>query len=490
MKHPTAVTALCVLGLASVTVASGNPGPALAPRVLGLDFERQSHPIEKLRRRGHTEIPFYPTNNAWIYVVNVTVGTPPQNVSMQIDTGSSDFWINTPTSTQCTTGNFGCPFGTYSANASSTYQYANSLFSEAYLANTTVSGDFAIDVLNFAGATLKNLTMGIAYESNNVVNLWGIGQPYNEGLGKGLQIYDNSPVQMVQNGLIQSPLYSLWMNAPNATAGSILFGGVDTSKYQGQLTALPVQTNPSGKYDFPRVNLASISLNGGSVTTNVSEFPQTAVLDTGNPLNIVPMDTFQAIVNMLNISMVQSNLAFCPCSLASSAVTFTFQFAGVNISVPISSLVSAPNALALQAYTHGAFPVPESGTCVLMIVPMELTRSNYIVLGDSFLENAYAVYDLANNIISLAQANFNPASSNVVEIPAGAGGVAAALQAAGTGTPTTTGATGTPTASASSTSSGSSSPTAKSAAVGGYGGKRAGVVVSGALVGMALVGFL
>jgi yapsin 1 len=34
------------------------------------------------------------------------------------------------------------------------------------------------------------------------------------------------------------------------------------------------------------------------------------------------------------------------------------------------------------------------------------------------LRNAYVVYDLANNEISLAQANYNSGSSNVQEIPA------------------------------------------------------------------------
>ncbi|MCJ1394672.1 hypothetical protein MMC18_007552 [Xylographa bjoerkii] len=471
-------------------MASGDSGTALAPRVLGLDIQRQSHPIEKLRKRGHTDMPLYPTNNAWIYVANVSIGTPPQTVSIQIDTGSSDFWVNTPNSNQCTSGPFGCPFGTYSANASSTYQYVNSLLFDSYLAGTNVSGDFATDVLSFAGATLKNLTMGIAYESFDLVNIWGIGQPNNEGFAKGLQQYPNSPFQMVQNGLIQSPTYSLWMNSPNATAGSLLFGGVDTSKYQGQLATLPVEKNSSGLYDYFRVNLSSISLNGSPVSTNASEFPQTAVLDTGNPLTIVPDDTFQNIVAELNLTnMVMNGLAYTPCSLASSAVIFTFQFAGVNISVPISSLVTAPNALALQAYTGGNFKVPDPGMCVLMIVPMALTRSTYIVLGDSFLENAYVVHDLANSLISLAPTNFNPANSNVVEIPAGTGGVAAALKAAGSGTGTPTSGGSIPTATASSTS-GSSSPTATSAAAGGFGGKMAGLMVSGPAIGMALVGLL
>lgn len=51
------------------------------------------------------------------------------------------------------------------------------------------------------------------------------------------------------------------------------------------------------------------------------------------------------------------------------------------------------------------------------------------MLGDTFLRNAYVVYDLQNNQISLAQTNFNATDSNVREIVSGANGVPGASSA-------------------------------------------------------------
>lgn len=41
------------------------------------------------------------------------------------------------------------------------------------------------------------------------------------------------------------------------------------------------------------------------------------------------------------------------------------------------------------------------------------------VLGDTFLRSAYVVYDINNNQISMAQSNFDPKGSDVIEIGSG-----------------------------------------------------------------------
>ena len=427
-----------------------------------------------------------PSQSAWIYVANVTLGTPPQSVVMQIDTGSSDFWINTPNSPQCTSP-LGCPYGAYSANSSSTYQYVNGQFYDTYLAETMVSGDFATDVLNFGGSTLKGLTFGIAYNSSDLVNLWGVALPYQ---GSNSFNYTHSVAQMVAAGLIQSPTFSLWLNSPNATAGSILFGGVDTSKYTGQLQTYPVLQNPrTGMYDNVRVNLTGITFGGTPLTTNTSELGATALLDTGNPLTIVPMDLFTNLVAALGLqSSVSNDIAVCPCSLMQNSTTLGFQFPGLTINVPLSGLVTQPTVLGLSAYNSQAAKLLPPGACVLMVVPQALVKSNDITLGDSFLENAYVVHDLANSLVSMAQTNFNPGSPNILEIPAGTAGVAAVVQSSGS--PSSTGtSTGTSTATATSSSS-TTSATAKSGASTVRSEFKVGLVISGALMWMAFTGLL
>jgi hypothetical protein len=48
------------------------------------------------------------------YFLNVEVGTPPQNITLQLDTGSSDVWVPSSDAdicTQVTQRNPGCTFG-------------------------------------------------------------------------------------------------------------------------------------------------------------------------------------------------------------------------------------------------------------------------------------------------------------------------------------------------------------------------------------------
>ena len=99
-----------------------------------------------------------------------------------------------------------------------------------------------------------------------------------------------------------------------------------------------------------------------------------------------------------------------PCDLASVDGTLNYGFGGPGgpvIKVAVSDLVLP---LTLRS---GRKPTFSDGTeaCQLGIQP---AGDLPILLGDTFLRSAYAVYDLANNRIALAQTDFNSTDSNVV----------------------------------------------------------------------------
>lgn len=78
--------------------------------------------------------------------VVVTIGTPGQKLALQIDTGSSDIWVEVPESRLCQLRTNPCATtGTYENTTSLSYKYVNSLFSIQYADNTQAVGDYATE---------------------------------------------------------------------------------------------------------------------------------------------------------------------------------------------------------------------------------------------------------------------------------------------------------------------------------------------------------
>jgi len=160
------------------------------PKILQLDFERRelipSNTADKLRRRGAPEAPLFNAQGDLLYLVNVTVGTPPQPLQLQLDTGSSDIWLPYSGSTQCSARANRCNEGSYDNRQSSSYkllQQGNFLIS--YVDGTRISGDYISDVFSIGGAALPNMTMGLAKsatEQDSTSDFQGIvGVGFEEG---------------------------------------------------------------------------------------------------------------------------------------------------------------------------------------------------------------------------------------------------------------------------------------------------------------------
>lgn len=82
----------------------------------------------------------------------VSIGTPPQSLLLQIDTGSSDTWVEVPESLLCRARSQPCAIsGTYDNSSSSTYHYVNSLFDIQYGDGTAAIGDYATETFHIGG---------------------------------------------------------------------------------------------------------------------------------------------------------------------------------------------------------------------------------------------------------------------------------------------------------------------------------------------------
>ena len=150
------------------------------------------------------------------YIVNITVGTPPQPFSVQLDTGSSDIWIPSVTSDACIAEPQLCEtLGGYDETKSSTFvELARDQFQISYEDNSGVEGDYIEDTLVVGKATVKNMTMGLAQKATRGFGIMGIGYDADESIAESdpNSIYPNIISQLRNQSIISTSAYSLWLN--------------------------------------------------------------------------------------------------------------------------------------------------------------------------------------------------------------------------------------------------------------------------------------
>ncbi|KAL2830625.1 aspartic peptidase domain-containing protein [Aspergillus pseudoustus] len=397
------------------------------PAVVTLGIQRNEVPDpvarDRLRRKRAQTVSQTIDNEETLYFCNVTIGTPEQSLRLILDTGSSDLWCNAANSTLCSSRRDPCQTsGSYDPDSSSSYAYVSSDFNISYADGSGAAGVYANDTLHIGGITIHDFQFGIGYTSSSAEGVLGIGYPSNEvQVGRfGDEAYPNLPRSLVQNGVIQSSAYSLWLNDLEANTGSILFGGVDTEKYHGDLQTLPIQT-VNGGYSELIIALTGVSLNTAVKNRDLSSdaLPAAVLLDSGSSLSYLPDSIVEDIYNDVGVTYEASTGAgYAPCSLAQENINITFTFSSPAITVGIDELIIDAGDL---RFWNG------ERACIFGIVPSGESTN---VLGDTFLRSSYVVYDLANNEISIANTRFNSTETNILEIGAGDDAVPSATRVA------------------------------------------------------------
>lgn len=404
--------------------------------VVALDVSRNhvSDPVARdVRRKRSLTVSQTLDNEETLYYCNITLGTPAQSLRLTLDTGSSDLWCNAPNSTLCSSKSDQCASsGTYDASSSSSYKYVSSDFNISYVDGTGAVGDYVTDTLTIGGSSISSFQFGVGYSSSSNIGVLGIGYTANEVQVNrdGETAYANLPSALVNHGLINSNAYSLWLNDLDANTGSILFGGVDSGKYSGELETLPIQ-KIDGEYAEFLIIMTGVALqnSSGDLSYSSDELPATVLLDSGTSLTYLPDSIVEDIYNDLGVVYESSTgTGYVPCSMMNENINITYTFTSPSIPVGISELV----------IEDGSGLTFNDGTpaCVFGIAP---AGDSTATLGDTFLRSAYVVYDLTNNEISLAPTKFNSTEENILEITNGTSAVPGATAVAN---PVTTAATG------------------------------------------------
>ncbi|KAJ9652332.1 hypothetical protein H2198_008420 [Neophaeococcomyces mojaviensis] len=421
-------------GLLLSSIVSAEP----ASNTISFRFEKLKVPVHKgsvseLYKRQSGTVTTQITNEQLLYLINITVGTPPQPIGLQLDTGSSDIWFPSYNSDVCNEGAEYCSLGSFNYQQSSTFSQIDSYgaFQIAYVDGSEIQGIYMSDVLNIGSTQLTNATLALATHADRDLGIMGIGFQTGESSANRRTspfTYPNVINLLKSQGHISSLSYSLWLDDLNDNTGTILFGGVDTTKYTGPLISLPIQNDfQTGRKTSFTVTWTNLTLtNSGPSETVVLDpgSPQPAILDSGTTLTYLPDAVANQIFNALGVITDPRIGQIAPCRLAANNLTFTYTFGGsggASISIPISELL-------IPLITQDGTPYTgrRGGGDALCQFGIDAAGSNPILFGDTFLRSAYVVYDLENLQIGLAQLNTKASASgsgNVQVISASPAGI-------------------------------------------------------------------
>jgi yapsin 1/2 len=376
-------------------------------------------------------------NEVTQYMINITVGTPPQPVQVLLDTGSSDLWVmgygnpycsqtGINNSTYNSSNEIDCNFGMFNPNVSKTWTYINSDFNISYAGGQFALGIFGNETVTLLdGTRVPQVGTSVADISTSDFGVMGIGFIANEAsnnTGTNHFTYANFPVRLQQTGLIKSLAYSLYLDDINAPTGTLLFGGVDQAKYTNGLWTVPILqdsidktisnkpvefyvaidqvTHGSGKGESCNSNATETTLTNGSFI---------GLLDSGTTAVYLPTYLYNQINSLFNLTNGGFQYPVTPCNGYYGEINF--YFSGVPIRIPLNDLLIPLTS----------FGVQETGTPMCISGILDAGNTTEATLGDVFLRSAYVVYDLDNYEISLGQAKYTN-SSRIVPIVSGVPG--------------------------------------------------------------------
>lgn len=386
------------------------------------------------------------TNEQSFYSVELDIGTPSQEVTVLVDTGSSDLWVMGSNNPYCSRSRnsqiasedlIDCEeFGTFNIDQSSTWSKNDSAppFFISYGDSTFASGIWGQDRLHLEDLNITGLSFAVANRTNSTVGVLGLGLPGLETTNSGRNgyQYDNFPLVLQRAGATKSSSYSLFLNSLQEEHGSVLFGAVDHSKYTGSLYTIPL-INTLQRYGYSQpiqfeVTLQGIGLSGDDTESNTTltttKIP--ALLDSGTTLTYLPQSILDNLADRIGATFAaRYGYYVVPCNPAgdsSSAfdddTNLVFDFGGFHIDTPLNDYLISVSR----------------NTCILGLIPQD---SNSAILGDTFLTHAYVVYDLENLEISMAQARYindydaEDHNDDDIELINSTGGVPGATRAAG-----------------------------------------------------------
>ncbi|CAG8512813.1 1127_t:CDS:2, partial [Gigaspora rosea] len=257
------------------------------------------------------------------YYCSITVGN--QDFFVILDTGSSNLWI---------------PNSNCTSNDCKNHRKFNSSNSPTYKPE---GEDW---IIAYGTGAASGITGIVNIQIGNITA--------NEQIFGQANLIDDFFTKIESDGILGIAFDSI----NTMDNGTFTLGGVDESKFKGNITFTPVINSVENEGSWV------ISLKGANVNNNSLEFSREAIIDTGTTLIIIPANDAKTIFNKIPGSQ------FDPDSFA---------------------------------YIIHAIPLTTSETeCVSSILPAKNPKWNFWLVGQTFLKNVYSAFDVGNKQVGFA----------------------------------------------------------------------------------------
>jgi len=311
------------------------------------------------------------------YFSEISLGEPPQDFKVVLDTGSSNLWVP---STDC--NSIACFLHSkYDHSKSSTYkkngtdfaiQYGSGSLS-GYVSNEKLTiGDLVIKNQDFAEATSEP---GLAFAFGRFDGILGLGYDTISVKGMVPPFYN-----MVNQKLIDEPVFAFYLSNTEDNDSEAIFGGIDASHYTGDITYIPLRRKAYWEVDLDAITFGK----------ETAEMESTgAILDTGTSLIALPT-TFADLLNQeMGAKRGYNGQYSIECDKRDALPDLTFTLGGHNFTI-------GPYDYTLEV----------QGSCISAIMGLDMPEriGPLAILGDAFLRRYYSIYDLGDNKVGLAKA--------------------------------------------------------------------------------------
>jgi len=312
------------------------------------------------------------------YLANLSIGNPPQNVTVSVDTGSADLWVYAQ----------GTEYA-YDPSKSTSSSDLGQRFGVFYASGEYAGGEYYKDDVTWGEKSVP-LQFGVVsqYSERTKHGVFGLGYKQLQAL---LEPYDIYPYAVPDAGYAETAAYSVNLGSYDSPEGSFLFGAVDKSRFIGDIVP---QDQHTIDQDGTRYEVSTASVYGESFNV---------YFDTGTTVSMIPDHILDEYVNKTGATYNTTYGAYqAPDEIPDLSLTFEFQ--GVNITLPPSELWR---------------PLVKGDPRILLSIVPSSQSGGLNILGDSFLRSAYVVWDLDHKKVGLAPVNPNPGEPDYQTIPKG-----------------------------------------------------------------------